>query len=81
MKDCILFICRINNFAQCKDVLSTIKKQHTDPGMYLMGPCLMTNLQPEEGDLQLQLAAKMFLDMFPTITPHEVHSSCHFILN
>lgn len=64
-------IFRINNFAQCKDVLSTLKKQHTHPGMYLMGPCLMTNLQPEEGDLQLQLAAKMFLDMFPTITPHE----------
>ncbi|KAK8394734.1 hypothetical protein O3P69_005903 [Scylla paramamosain] len=64
-------IFRINNFAQCKDVLSTIKKQHTNPGMYLMGPCLMTNLQPEEGDLQLQLVAKMFLDMFPTITPHE----------
>lgn len=62
---------RINNFAQCKDVLSSIKKQHTHPGMYLMGPCLMTNLQPEEGDLHLQLAAKMFLDMFPTITPHE----------
>ncbi|KAG0717701.1 Suppressor of SWI4 1 [Chionoecetes opilio] len=62
---------KINNFANCRDVLSTVKKQHTHPSLYLMGPCLMTNLQPEEGDLHLQLAAKMFLDMFPTITPHE----------
>lgn len=37
-----------------------------------MGPCLMTNLQPQEGELHLQLSARMFLDMFPTITPNEV---------
>lgn len=32
----------------------------------------MTNVQPEEGQKELQLCGKMFLDMFPTIDPSEV---------
>ncbi|XP_069187963.1 protein Peter pan-like [Procambarus clarkii] len=63
---------KIINFARSKDVLSSLKKQNVFSGQYLVGPCLMTNLQPQEGDLHLQLSARMFLDMFPTITPNQV---------
>lgn len=63
---------RINNFARSKDVLSCAKKQNVFGVQSVIGPCFMTNLQPAEGDLHLQLSAKMFLDMFPTITPNQI---------
>ncbi|XP_042221417.1 suppressor of SWI4 1 homolog [Homarus americanus] len=63
---------RIKVFARSKDVLSSLKKHRVHSGLYITGPCLMTNLQPEGGDLHLQLSARMFLDMFPTITPNQI---------
>lgn len=62
---------KIESYAQIKDVMSSLKKQIDPMNCYLVGPCLMTNLQPEEGELHLQLSARMFLDMFPTISPNE----------
>lgn len=60
---------KINNYCLSKDVISSVKKQMTYGKQFQVAPCLMTNLQPREGEMKLQLSARMFLDMFPTITP------------
>ncbi|KAK7077906.1 hypothetical protein SK128_022087 [Halocaridina rubra] len=60
---------RILNYSRTRDVASKSKRQYTHGNQYLFSPCIMTNLQPNEGDLELQVTARMFLDMFPTITP------------
>ncbi|XP_068200337.1 protein Peter pan [Palaemon carinicauda] len=60
---------KIMNYTRAKDVLSLLKKQFTHGDRFLYSPCIMTNIQPNEGDLHLQVTARMFLDMFPNITP------------
>ncbi|KAB7506567.1 Suppressor of SWI4 1-like protein [Armadillidium nasatum] len=50
-------------------------KQLVDAKRFLYAPCLMTNLQPSEGEPHLQLCSKIFLDMFPTISPSQVKTS------
>jgi len=60
---------KIMNYCLSKDVISSVKKQMTYGKQFQVAPCLMTNLQPREGEMKLQLSARMFLDMFPTITP------------
>ena len=67
-----LSIYRIDKYSLSRDVVSTLKKQMTYGSQYNHASCLMTNLQPKEGENHLQLVCRMFLDMFPTISPNEV---------
>lgn len=60
---------KIMNYVRAKDVLSSLKKQYTHGDRFLFSPCIMTNIQPNEGDLHLQVTGRMFLDMFPNIAP------------
>lgn len=66
---------KIMNYVRSKDVLSSLKKQYTHNEQFEFSPCIMTNLQPNEGSRQLQVTARMFLDMFPTITPEKASPS------
>lgn len=61
---------KLKSFSNAHDVMSLLKKQPCLVPHFLVGPCLMTNLQLEEGEAHLKLCARMFLDMFPTITPN-----------
>ncbi|RXG52720.1 Suppressor of SWI4 1-like protein [Armadillidium vulgare] len=59
-------------------------KQLVDAKRFLYAPCLMTNLQPSEGEPHLQLCSKIFLDMFPTISPSQfffVNLCINFVLS
>lgn len=70
---------RLKSFSNAHDIMSLLKKQPCLVPHFLVGPCLMTNLQLEEGEAHLKLCARMFLDMFPTITPNTVGSSVPYL--
>ncbi|XP_042859666.1 suppressor of SWI4 1 homolog [Penaeus japonicus] len=65
---------KVKSFSNSHDIMSLLKKQPSNATKFLVGPCLMTNLQLEEGEPHLKLSARMFLDMFPTITPNTANT-------
>ncbi|XP_076058439.1 brix domain-containing protein peter pan [Oratosquilla oratoria] len=62
---------KVENYSLVRDVVTQQKRQMTYGKQFLHPPCLMTNLQPQQGPNHLQLTARLFLDLFPTITPNK----------
>ncbi|KAK4290043.1 hypothetical protein Pmani_037034 [Petrolisthes manimaculis] len=62
----------IKKYSLKGDVVSSQRRHYQPPSRHPTAPCLMTNLLPNDGPLNLQLSARMFLDAFPTITPNQI---------